>query len=113
MAKNIYRMTDADMKQLRAEFPGVKWRRSVTDGGADATVEPRGYRIWCTREQPYSDDRGGWQFQVMESDFLVVHDDLVSATFAEACKQLRAFAAGFEEADYNRGSFAALIVKGG
>lgn len=60
-----YRMTDAEMAELRRCAPAVKWKHS-RDGGADGRIH--GILLWVTKENPYYDPRGGWMVQILVTD---------------------------------------------
>jgi hypothetical protein len=61
-----YRMTDADMRTLAAFAPDIAWKRSQ-DGGASARVGSM--TLWVTRQNPYSEPRGGWMVQVHDGHY--------------------------------------------
>lgn len=65
---NKYRMSDAEMAQIRASFPLLTWKRS-RDGGADAQADKGGLRIWIVPTPAYRDPREGWKADVLQADY--------------------------------------------
>lgn len=89
---NPYRMTAAEMAQIRALIPHLRWRRSSVKegGGCQAQGANKGMRLWVTANPPYREPRTGYLLHVMESDWSFVQE-IETPTIAEAVTALDAW----------------------
>lgn len=66
-----HRCTDAEMAQVRATFPGLRWRHSKDGGGVSTKAGKGGHRLWVVSTPPYrphDTPSVGWQIDVSTHD---------------------------------------------
>lgn len=85
-----YRMTDAEMAQVRAAFPRLRWRRDHQSGGASSWGNGDGYRIWITAYPAYAEPRTGWKADIDTAHYAEIDGVDGAATLDECLQALRA-----------------------